>query len=76
MPGYFPNMNIFKNNNHLRHAFGKGKKRLLTPQRERHFGDACVFDCECVIVLELGLAAHHVEREILLNAVFSPIEGL
>lgn len=35
---------------------------LLTPQR--HFGVVCVFECECVTVLELGLAAHHVEREI------------
>jgi len=33
MPGYIRNMNMVKNNNHLRHAVGKGKKRLLTPQR-------------------------------------------
>lgn len=52
----------------------KGKQ--LTPQRPRHFGDECAFECECVMVLELGLAAHHVEREIQLNAVFSRIEAL
>lgn len=54
----------------------RGKNGYSPHKGKGIFGDACVFDCECVIVLELGLAAHHVEREILLNAVFSPIEGL
>lgn len=54
------------NNNRLRH-----------PTMEKAFwGCLCIFECECVIVLELGLDVHHVERELWLNAVFSPIEGL